>query len=95
MKKILLTVLLALNSPWLASAEIQDTQDEAEGSIVDILDVPQPTITLDAPFLEDTQSENEDSQTADADNTQEARDENFIPSVRIVEDLPVAFPVDI
>ena len=95
MKKILLTVLLALNSPWLASAEIQDTQDEAEGSIVDILDVPQPTITLDAPFLEDTQSENEDSQTADADNNQEARDENFIPSVRIVEDLPVAFPVDI
>lgn len=89
MKKILLIVLLVLNSPWLASAEIQDE------SIVDILDEPQPTITLDAPFPEDIQSENEDNQTSDTENNQEARDENFIPSVRIVEDLPVAFPIDI
>lgn len=29
------------------------------------------------------------------ENSEAARDENFVPTIRITEDLPVAFPIDI
>ena len=31
----------------------------------------------------------------DLDGNERASDENFVPSIRITEDLPVAFPIDI
>lgn len=56
-----------------------------------------------APIETDESTENEfltepldDESQEPVDETSEvARDENFVPTIRITEDLPVAFPVDI
>ena len=50
------------------------------------------TLDVDAVDSEDSSGENSTEPLAD---TAEASDENFVPSIRITEDLPVAFPVDI
>ncbi|MDG2176687.1 MAG: hypothetical protein P8M72_11240 [Gammaproteobacteria bacterium] len=36
-----------------------------------------------------------DPDLIDLDGNERASDENFVPSIRITEDLPVAFPIDI
>jgi len=42
-----------------------------------------------------TESLDDESQEPVDENSEVARDENFVPTIRITEDLPVAFPVDI
>ena len=39
--------------------------------------------------------DNIDPDFIDLDGNEQASDENFVPSIRITEDLPVAFPIDI
>ena len=42
-----------------------------------------------------TEPLDETEQVTDEENSEVASDENFVPTIRITEDLPVAFPVDI
>ena len=42
-----------------------------------------------------TEPLDDELQQSEEENTEASRDENFIPTIRITEDLPVAFPVDI
>ena len=42
----------------------------------------------------ESSSDNSNNETI-SETSAEASDDNFIPSIRIAEDLPVAFPVDI
>jgi len=72
--------LLYLLSPVYAAEE--ETESTVQGS--------NETAT------EESQEENDQAPNLPAeDGLTRPEDENFIPSVRITEDLPVAFPVDI
>ena len=42
-----------------------------------------------------TEPLDDESQEPVDETSEVARDENFVPTIRITEDLPVAFPVDI
>ena len=44
--------------------------------------------------FDESSSDNSNNETI-SETSAEASDDNFIPSIRIAEDLPVAFPVDI
>lgn len=71
--------------PWLYAAE-QETANATESS----------GEVRQAPEAPDPQTESpEEGELAGDDGLTRPEDEDFVPSVRITEDLPVAFPVDI
>ncbi len=83
MRSLLYTVLSALClAQVLLAAEPQQAQDDTE------------SIPAEASSNQDDGPEGNDTDTEDNGLTP-PEDENFVPSVRITEDLPVAFPVDI
>ena len=51
------------------------------------------TESTDDEFL--TEPLDEASRESEEESREVAQDENFVPTIRITEDLPVAFPVDI
>ncbi|MBT5484193.1 MAG: hypothetical protein HOH14_08780 [Gammaproteobacteria bacterium] len=92
MKAKAMAILIAV-SPLTGLYAAQDNIEIDEG------------VTVTVPAVEISSEENEnalDESIFDESNNEtisetsaETSDDNFIPSIRIAEDLPVAFPVDI
>lgn len=81
-----LIAALLLMPVLLIAAEAQS--DDSQEPVVDIQDPEneRPDLTEPPP---------DSGLTLEEDNAGEEGNEDFVPSIRIVEDLPVAFPVDI
>lgn len=84
MLAILFGVLVSL--PLVAA---EDDPDADTGNA----QTEQPVVSADDNT--DTTADDSTQETDDTGLTVPSSDEDFVPSVRITEDLPVAFPVDI
>jgi hypothetical protein len=102
MKPVLHTIIFSLLvSATLFAADDNTDNVETEQTPATIDNKGQDS-TIDNPAPEtiddgsqDSTADNQAPKTDNGDLTAPPSDEDFVPSVRITEDLPVAFPVDI
>ena len=81
-----LVAVLLLMPLSLVAAEAVSDDDQEPVTVIQDSDSERPDLTEPLP---DT------GLTLEEGNAGEEGNEDFVPSIRIVEDLPVAFPVDI